>query len=416
MTRTQSGGARIQGKGGAIAVLIIALVLTGCREVGAEDELEDSLRAGESSSNAVIPLQTWSAAQTQGKLQPFPSRTTAKLQRVLNRAVGKDQLPGAVLYIATSDGVWTGSAGEADLKTGSVLKPTDRFRTGSLSELYLAVVCLQLAEAGQLELDRRIGDYLPKDVMQQLENSQSLTVRQLLNHTSGLAHPELQPLQQSALADPKQNWTAKQVLSFLPKRERAVPQSTFFHSSANYLLLELIVEQVTQRSLVKELRDRLLAPLKLNNTFLERREPIPDGFVQIASVGDRPAEGKTVLPPIEISLGLGNKGIVSNAPDLARFFQSLFDGKTLISASSLKQMLTLAEDGREGYGLGIRHTMTPWGEAWGQTGQTGSSSVLLYLPVHDLTIVAWTNDGDRRPDAPGEIVEKSLDIILGDPP
>jgi D-alanyl-D-alanine carboxypeptidase len=400
-------------KGLAIAILL-TLALVGCRGINQEN-LEQ----------AIVPLQAWSAAQTQGKLQPFPPKVTNRLQRLLNHSVGDDELPGVVLHIVTSDGVWMGAAGLSDRETGLPLKPTDRFRIADLTELFISVICLQLAESEALDLDERISIYLPKTIMAPLENSRSVTVRQLLNHTSSLAEPNPQTFKQAVLANPNRKWTAQKVLEFLPERELAVPRNLYFHSSTNYLLLQLIIEQVTGQPLANVLRDRISKPLKLSNTFLEQHDPIPGGFAQ--GYEDWHGNGKLeniTQPLINTGLGLGDRGIVSNAADTTRFFQALFtenratensgSNGTLLSANALNQMLTL-EDGKGGYGLGIRHMLMSWGEAWGQIGSTtGFSSILLYLPIHDLTIAVWINEGDRRISTPYNIAAKSLDIILGE--
>jgi D-alanyl-D-alanine carboxypeptidase len=389
----------------AIAALVSLILLTGCRSIVEEDE---------SLTDTIIPLQAWSAAQTQGKLQPFPPKVTNRLQRLLNRNVGDDRLPGAVLYIATSDGVWMGASGHADRKQRTLIKPIDRFRIADLTEIFVAVACLQLAEEGQIDLTEEISTYLPEDVQAQLGSLKSIQVRQLLNHTSGLPEIDSDLFQQALLENPNRNWTAKELLSYLPSRSEPAARTRFSHSSANYLLLQLILEQVTQNSLAQVLRDRIFTPLKLSNTFVERREPIPEGFVQGYQDWDKDGSIDNVTQPlVNTGLGLGDQGIISNAPDLARFFQALFAGDTLLYPDSLDQMLTLTEDDSGGYGFGIKHLFTKRGEAWGQIGKTtGFSSALLYLPVHDLTIVVWTNSGDRGFDDPFEIAEKSLDIIL----
>ncbi|MBI4784478.1 MAG: beta-lactamase family protein [Oscillatoriophycideae cyanobacterium NC_groundwater_1537_Pr4_S-0.65um_50_18] len=405
--------ALIRFKGLAIAVLL-TLALAGCREASQEN-LEE----------ASVPLQAWSAAQTQGKLQPFPPQVTNRLQRMLNRNVGEDELPGIVVHIVTSDGVWMGAAGLSDRQTGTLLKPTDRFRIANLTELFIAVICLQLSEDDILDLDEKISTYLPKTVMAQLEDSKTVTVRQLLNHSSSLARPNPQAFKQAILANPKREWKAEQVLAFLPQRETAVPRNLYFHSTTNYLLLQIIIEKVTDQPLAKVLRDRISKPLKLENTFLERHDPIPGGFTQGYEDwnGDDKLDNVT-QPLINAGLGLGDRGIVSNTSDMTRFFQALFresaasdssgGADALLYPSTLDQMLTL-EDGKGGYGLGVRHTITSWGEAWGQMGTTtGFSSILLYLPVHDLTIAVWTNKGDSQNYEPYEIATRSLDIILGD--
>ncbi|MBW4658521.1 MAG: beta-lactamase family protein [Drouetiella hepatica Uher 2000/2452] len=409
---------RIKVKSLTIAILltlslVVTLALTGCM-------------GQETIERAIVPLQTWSAARTQGKLQPFPPKVTRRLQRLLDQSVGDDELPGVVLHIATSDGVWMGAAGVSDRKSDISLKPTDRFRIGNLTELFIAVICLQLTASDSLDLDGQISAYLPKAVMAQLENSRSVTVRQLLNHTSSLAEPDPQAFKQAVLTNPKREWTAQKVLEFLPQRELAVPKDVYFHSSTNYLLLQIIIEQVTGQPLAKVLRDRISKPLKLTNTFLERHDPIPGGFAQ--GYDDWDGDGKlenVTQPLINMGLGLGDSGIVSNTPDLTRFLQALFienpriensgSNNALLYPNALRQMLTL-EDGKGGYGFGIRHLLMSWGEAWGQTGNTtGFSSILLYLPVHDLTIAIWTNEGGRQIiNSPYEIAAESLDIILSE--
>jgi D-alanyl-D-alanine carboxypeptidase len=395
--------------------------LTACRPNAVSDEPDDL---------SASP-QAWSAAQTQGKLQPFPPRLSIRLQRLLNHSVGDGKLPGVVLYVATSDGVWRGASGQADLKNRTILKPTDRFRIASLTELFTAVICLQLAEAGELDLDESIASYLPDDAIAKLGNFkpevkpggvkprkiESITVRQLLNHTSGLADLQPEALRQAAESTPKPTWTAKKLLDFLPERpdQRQVSWST--QTSTNYLLLQIIVERVTGQPLGAVLRDRIVQPLKLGSTFLESQKPIPNSFVQGYQDWNNDGKLENVTQPlINTGLGMGDHGIISNAPDVVRFFQTLFTDDKLLKPSSLTQMLTLVPVSTDSYGLGIVHSQTRWGEAWGQAGSvTGFSSVLLYLPVHDLTLVVWTNDGDRGVDNPYAIAEKSLEIILGDP-
>ena len=263
---------------GLLSILLLCcLLLTACRP-NAVGEEPDDLSASP---------QAWSAAQTQGRLQPFPPRLSIRLQRLLNRSVGDGKLPGVVLYIATSDGVWRGAAGQADLKNRMILKPTDRFRIANLTELFTAVICLQLVEAGDLDLDESITQYLPNDAIAKLGNIkpeavkpgefkprkiESITVRQLLNHTSGLADLQLDALKQAAETAPKHIWTAKELLDFLPDRpaQRQVNFST--HAATNYLLLQIIVERVTGQSLGEVLRDRIVQPLKLGSTFLESQK------------------------------------------------------------------------------------------------------------------------------------------------
>lgn len=360
-------------------------------------------------------LQEWSAAQTQGKLQPFPSDTSIELQQMLAGHVNRWKLPGAVLYIATSDGVWMGAAGDSNLATKTAMKPTDRFRIGKLSEMFVAVVCLQLAEDGYLDLDGAIANWLPTDVSTHIADRDKITVRQLLNHTSGLANADTDAFKRAVRQDPNHKWTAKEMLNYAFDHESAVPRGNFHYSSSDYLLLQLIIEKVTGKSLAQITRSRILAPLKLSNTFTEVREPIPAGFAQgYQDWNEDKTQDDVTKPLINTGLGVGGRGLVSNAPDLVRFFRALFSENSLLNATSLDEMLTHVGDReRFGYGLGITSIPTPWGEAWGQMSQTtGFTSAIMYLPVHDLTLVAWTNSADHDLNDFLDVVNNALDLIL----
>jgi D-alanyl-D-alanine carboxypeptidase len=281
--------------------------------------------------------------------------------------------------------------------------------------MFVAVVCLQLEEEEQLNLGDAIADWLPKDVSDRISNSKQITIRQLLNHTSGLPDPYSDAFKQAVRANPRHKWQAKEVLEYAEGRGAAAPRSSFFYSNANYLLLELIVEKVTGNSLTTEIRQRITEPLELKDTFMETREPIPGGFVQ--GYQDWNADGtpeNVTQPLLNDGLGLGDGGLVSSAPDLARFMRSLFSNGVLLHPETLEKMMTPVEtDKRGGYGLGITYTPTIWGEAWGHTGKTtGFMSDTMYLPAHDLIIVAWMNSGDSQQGNPSDLIQESLRIIL----
>jgi D-alanyl-D-alanine carboxypeptidase len=335
---------------------------------------------------------------------------------MLSDKVESWKLPGAVIYIATSDGDWSAVNGTADLSAQTPLQPTDRFRTGGLSELFISVICLQLVEEGTLDLNDPIANWLPAAVSQRISNSKKITIKQLLNHTSGLPDPYDKAFQQAVNADPTHVWQPQEVLSYLADRPTtALDQFSF--SNANYVLLGMIVERATGSSLATAIRNRVSDRLSLKNTFLEVEEKIPGGFVQGYQDWNEDGTTESVTKPLlNTALGLGDAGIISSAPDLAKFFRGLFISNTLLYPRSLDTMLAPVDTDEGGYGLGIARIPTAWGEAWGQMSKTtGFSSVILYLPVHDLIVVVWTNSGDQETEAVYEIARRSLRIILGVP-
>jgi D-alanyl-D-alanine carboxypeptidase len=398
-----------------IALVVLILVsVTSCRNWTTGSSAISKNSASPKLSAAIAP-----------KSKPLFSKSIAlKLQRVVEDAVRYRELPGAVLHLATSQPEttatssqyqWAGAAGQADKENKLSLKRGDRFRIGSLTKIFVAVVCLQLTEEGTLNLDKSIANWLPSDIIDQLPNGKTITIRQLLNHTSGIPDPYGSEFQDAVKANPTQIWTMQQVLNYAYVRE-ASPQGQFAYSNANYLLLQLIIEKATEQSLATVLYQRIGQPLGLKDTFLELHDPIPGGFVQGYEDWDGDRQLDNVLQPlINDGLGFGDNGLVSSAPDLQRFSQAIFQGDQLLTAASRQEMLKLAgRETRGSYGLGIDHFSTPWGEAWGHSGQAmGFTSILLYFPVHDLTLIAWTNEAETR-DITVEIAEEALEVIFGD--
>lgn len=393
----------------AVAILVIILGFVSCRG----DGMMRRSQTEQSQQQDVSP-----SMQVPDDLVLFPPKTETKLQQMLAETVKDENIPGLVFYVATSDGIWMGAEGDANQEAGVVLKPTDRFRIGNLTALFVSVLCLQLSEDGLLDLNAPIANYLPADVSDRIVRSDRITVRQLLNHTSGLPTVYTDGFTEAVRTDPNRDWTPEDILAYIYDVEPATVSGAFSYSSANYLLLELIIETVTGKPLESVMRDRITSPLGLTNTFLELRDPIPGGFTQGYQDWDEDGVSENVTTPLlNNGLGLGDKGMVSNAPDLVRFLHGLFLDSKLLYPTSLDTMLTsVATYQGNGYGLGINHMTTPWGEAWGQVGTSlGFQSVILYLPVHDLTLVVWTNEGDRTQVNPLEIAESGLSIILGEP-
>ena len=310
------------------------------------------------------------------------------------------------------------AAGVASRDPNVTLKPTDRFRIGSLTNLFTAVMCLQLTEEGQLDLDLPIDTYLPSEISDRLANSDKITVRQLLSHRSGLAEAYTDAFQQAVRDNPTRQWLPQEVLEYVYDLELVDVRGAFAYSHTNYLLLQLIIETITGQPYAVAVRQRIRTPASLSNTFTELHDSIAGGFVQGYQDwnGDGTPENVT-QPLINDGLGLADKGIISNAPDLVRFFQVLFLGDKLLYSASLDQMLETTPIGMgDAYGLGMTHMETRWGEAWGHQGKAlGFQSVFLYLPVHDLMLVVWANDGDKQQDGVMSIAQDVLSTILGEP-
>nr|WP_322652186.1 serine hydrolase domain-containing protein [Nostoc sp. CmiVER01] len=321
---------------------------------------------------------------------------SSQLQKVLNEIVVEQNIPGAVMYINTPKGSWIGASGVSSLSTKTRMKSTDGFSIASMSKTFMAVVVLKLVEQRKIELDQAIATYLPRDISPHIVNSDKITVRQLLNHTSGVAEylDTKEFIQATAKRSRSQPWTAREAIKYMYQEQpKANPGEKFIYTDCNYILLELIVENITRGTLAQAIRSQILKPLGLKHTFTELREPT---IGEVATgYGDRNKDGKLdSYAKVNDGNGLGDGGLVSTAEDLAKFAKALFVKKTLLSPKMMKEMLKFKDNG-EGYsyGLGVERFSSPLAKAIGHSGIAyGFATLLAYLPNENTTIVVLLNN------------------------
>ncbi len=336
----------------------------------------------------------------------------AQLQALLDNAVTEKKSPGAVMYISTPKGTWIGASGVSDVATKTLMKPTDGFAIASTSKTFVAVVVLQLASEGTLNLNEAIASYLPEDVSSRIPNSETITVRQLLNHTSGVAeYLDTDDFKQATERRSRQQpWTAKEAIPYMyNKKAKFSPGEKFAYTDSNYILLELIVEEMTGGSLEQAMRDRILNPLGLKRTFTELRETPTTNIA--TGYGDRYGKGKLdSFAEVNDGNGLGDGGLVSTAEDLGKFASSLFGKKSLLSRDMMQEMLKFSNDGDGyGYGLGVERFPTPYGKSFGHSGIAyGFRAQMLYVPSKDTTVVVLLNN--QSVDSQ-DIAMKGLEIV-----
>jgi D-alanyl-D-alanine carboxypeptidase len=333
-----------------------------------------------------------------------------KLQAALEAAVVSPDTkwPGAVLYVhAPGLGTWSGAAGLGDVEANTPMRPSDRFRAGSLTKPFIATVVLQLVEEGRFGLDDPIDKLLRDGVAGKLPNTDRITVRMLLNHTSGVAEfsdaagPE-------EIAHPDKVWTAEEFLDFAAAREpQFAPGEYQRYTNTNYLLLGMIIEKATGRSWREEVRQRIIEPLNLKDTLLPAPEEtaLPGDHAHgYADFGQGPLDA-TELVTASVVGAAGGQSLVTNAPDLATFIDALLAGRLFKKAGSLDQMLTFVQFSPappesvvvKEYGLGLMEAsyggdLTGIGHA-GDT-QGGYSGFVFRFPDQEITISGAVNAED----------------------
>lgn len=320
---------------------------------------------------------------------------------------------GALAEVRDERGVWRGTSGTAELGTARDVPARGQFRTGSVTKTFLATVVLQLADDDRvrLRLDDTVDEWLPGVV----PGGHRITLRHLLNHTSGVADykPTLpMPPSPEFLDNRWRTWSAAELI------QRAVaepptsetPGRAYAYSNTGYLLLGQIVEKATGRSYAEEVKRRIIRPLHLRGTYLPGtsphiRLPHPHGYVPIGPEGEKPSlvDYTEMNPSV---FGAGGE-LISTAKDLNRFVSALLGGR-LLPDRLLDEMKTPGTDSKP-YGLGL---------AWQDT----SCGVRVYGNDGDaLAYQSWsfTTEDRRRqvsvaltPDFGGGDPDDAVDALL----
>lgn len=322
----------------------------------------------------------------------------ADTQSGLRALVKQDAYPAALASVTTARGpVRNLTAGVGDIKTREPVPVDGEVRIGSNTKTFTAVVVLQLVQEGKLELDAPVERYLPRLVRGEGIDGRAITLRQLLNHTSGL------PNYTNFLADgllPYQHWYAEpRTLLDIALEQKALhaPGAAFAYSNTNYLVLGLIAEQVTHRPIGEQITQRVIKPLNLRRTYFpgvgeERlRGPHPHGYHH-----DDPNLPLVDVSEQDPSFGWAAGQMVSTPSEINRFFVALLKGR-LLSPALMREMRTTVPAPEVGakarYGLGLVSTPLPCGGlSWGHGGTiTGYATVNAATDDGRAATVAVTN-------------------------
>jgi D-alanyl-D-alanine carboxypeptidase len=311
------------------------------------------------------------AQEQKGEKVTVPSQE--EVQSALERAVAEG-VPGIALEIRSPQGSEFLSAGDASLKPERPLRPADHFRIASVTKTFTAAIVMDLVEEGTLSLDDTVERWLPG----LLAKGDSITIRQLLGHTSGL--PEYTKSEKfiEAFTSGK-SLSPRDIVSFVSSQPLAFePGSRYEYSDTDNIVLGLIIEATTGRSYEQELRSRVLEPLGLRSTTLPHGPEMPDPHAQgyqYDPEGDGTGKPENVTTALDPSAAWASGALVSTPGDVSRFFGGLLGGK-LVGEGELEQMKeTMAGKGSppgpgtNSAGLGIFGYELPCGVVWGHTGQ-----------------------------------------------
>ncbi|WP_242311570.1 serine hydrolase [Bacillus cereus group sp. BfR-BA-01331] len=280
--------------------------------------------------------------------------------------------PGILVKTYEGGKTWGYAAGVANLSTKKPMKTDFRFRIASVTKTFTATVVLQLAGENRLNLDDSIEKWLPGVIQGNRYDAKQITIRQILNHTSGIAEYS-RTKEADFFKNRNKSFTAEDLVKLgLSLPPDFAPGKGWSYSNTGYVLLGILIEKVTGNSYAEEIENRIIEPLELSNTFLPGNSSVIPGTNHAR--GYFQPDGASELKDITYynpSIGSSAGDMISTADDLNKFFSYLLSGK-LLKEQQLKQMLTTVPTGSAeivGYGLGIYETRLPNGVSiWGHSG------------------------------------------------
>lgn len=325
---------------------------------------------------------------------PLPDSTySERIEALLIEKLSENDVPGVAVYSVnkTGDEAWL-AVGSADMENNIPMLKDTKFRVASISKSFLAVVVMQLMEEGKLSLEDHFANYLPDSIVSLFPYGDQITITQLLSHTSGLYDFEDDEFVGILFSNPMHHWTPFELLqhsSSAVEAEFQIPGTSYSYSNTNYIILGLLVEELTNKSMQTNIRERILNPLNLENTFCGGLENVPQ---QNYAIGYMPTPDGNVMPITDELLPLyfewAHGEIISTVYDLYIFFTALANNQLLQHQSSLQSMVDWSELSGNSYGLGISNYGEPgWGHDGSTAGfisfasinpETGSAAIFCY--------------------------------------
>lgn len=325
-----------------------------------------------------------------------PGRSELQAARILDRHRARREFPGAALALRDPGGAFVtvaaGTAGPTD--GGAPVDPGTPWIIGSTTKTFVAVVVLQLAQEGKLELDATVEPFFPD-----LPGASRITTRQLLQHTSGVS----EYLHQEAVErDARRAWRASELIAVAAARGPvAEPGAGYHYANTNYLLLGELVEKVTARPWHAEVRSRILEPLGLKHTGYAGEPSAPR-----IGAGHVVADGRFVdaTNRWHPSLGGAAGGMYSTTADLLAFAVALFEGR-LLDAKRTAEMRTFVRGEDHGhvghaYGLGLERYTVNGLTVLGHMGNaSGHGAFIGYDPASRAVVAVQINAANPGPAA-----------------
>jgi D-alanyl-D-alanine carboxypeptidase len=321
-----------------------------------------------------------------------------QLQAILDKERVDTGAPAIGASVAFPDGsIWSSASGDARIDPQQQATGDTPFVVGSVSKTFVAAAIMKLVDEGQLSLDGPLSKFRPD-----YPNGENITVRQLLHHTSGIydyfAASNYDSLVFGSMRG--HEWTPDEILSTFKHDPYFAPGAGYHYSNTNFILLGLIVEQVTGQKLGDVYSDWFFGPLGMSETTFQGSGPPPSdaasGYLERAAGLKEQGDGTDYRPSISAATVAWAAGAIDGSPrDITTWGDALYGGH-LVSPQALAQMedWTYYPATDETYGLGTRSRVIEGERVFGHTGSIrGFDAAMWHFPDTDMTISVMTNLG-----------------------
>jgi D-alanyl-D-alanine carboxypeptidase len=313
--------------------------------------------------------------------QIFDDLLSSNLQNQLDKVRSESQFMGmSAAIISDEHGLWTGTSGFSQESSNKVITSDMIFGIGSVTKTYITTLVMQLEDEGILSINDSLYQWLPS-----YPNIDSTTtIKQLLKHESGIFNLTESPLFFEIIdQNPLHVWQDEEIILNLVDQPLFKPGAAYSYSNTNFILLGMILKKATAKSISTLLKERILIPLKLNDTFLAIEDSlegnIAHGWLDVD--GDAKLDDLTEILPRNAfySAVWTSAAIFSTAENTAVFMKALFNGE-LVSANSLNKMMDINATTHSG--LGVFGFVTPENiSMMGHDGFTLEYSAFVYYDV-----------------------------------
>lgn len=341
-------------------------------------------------------------ATAQTKTATDTAALKQKLQAQLDEWHKNGKFPGATFAVTLADGTsFALATGVSDRDAKTPMRITDRMLSGSVGKTYCAALAMQLIDEGRFALDDKVEKHLGKEPwFSRLPNAKDITIRQLMNHTSGLVRYEFkEQFTKDLTANVDKTWKPEDLIAYVFDTQAPFEAGKGWeYSDTNYIVLGMVIEKVTGKKYYDLVEKRILKPLKIKNTIPSDRRQIK-GLIPGYAGDKNPFGGKDAViengkfiinPQFEWTGG----GMASTTQDLAIWGKAMYEGRAF-SPKMLPIMLDgvpakLGPDVK--YGLGVIIRPTRLGTAYGHSGfMPGYMTDMMYFPDKRIAVAVQVN-------------------------